>query len=144
MPMQAYDHRRPAHRRGRWTYDGTTGLYGEAGWHLDGTPLVIDFMPGNHQCCNGGPRCCKGCYLLYGWRGNEHEPMGTHVDYAMEVAEEYWDALSDHERTLVTAREPVPFPGWDAIVAMRKRRETRLGDVCASHDLPGRRERGLR
>jgi hypothetical protein len=106
---------------GRWTYNSDSGLYGEAGWHLDGTPLVIDFMPGNHQCCNGGPRCCRGCYLLYGWPGQEHEPVATHVGYAMECVEEWWDALADFERALLMAGERVAFPEWAAIVEMRKR-----------------------
>jgi hypothetical protein len=78
-------------RRGRWAYNSESTRYGEAGWHLEDTSIVIDFMPGNHQCCNGGRRCCHGCYVLHGWPGREHEPVSMHVDDAMEAIEQEWD-----------------------------------------------------
>jgi hypothetical protein len=78
-------------RIGNWVYNSDSTLYGEAGWHLDGSPLVIDFMPGHHGCCNGSPRCCRGTYLLYNWPGREHEPLATHLRWAMEVAEDDWN-----------------------------------------------------
>jgi hypothetical protein len=80
-------------RIGRWVYNSDSTLYGEAGWHLDGGPVVLDFMPGNHSCCIGGPRCCHGCYLLYGWPGREHEPVAMHLRSAMQCIEEELDAL---------------------------------------------------
>jgi len=126
--------KRPARRRGRWTYNSDSAMYGEAGWHLDGTPLVIDFMPGDHQCCNGGPNCCRGCYLLYGWPGNGHEPVGTHVDYAMECVEEWWDTLSVGQQEALTCGSAVPLPGWDAIVAMRKRSRNTVIAVPGTDD----------
>jgi hypothetical protein len=89
-------------RIGRWVYDDSDGEYGNAGWHLDGSPVVIDFMPGNHQCCIGGPRCCRGCYLLYNWPGNlpfcgapppvgDCEPVALYLRDAMGVVEDAWD-----------------------------------------------------
>jgi hypothetical protein len=96
--------KRPARRRGRWTYDATDNHYGEAGWHLDGTPIVIDFMPGDHQCCNGGRGCCHGSYLLYGWPGREHEAIATHVDFAMECVEGWWDKLGTEGQGALVAR----------------------------------------
>lgn len=81
-------------RIGRWVYDDSDRHWGAAGWHLDGSPVVIDFMPGDHSCCNGGRRCCRGCYLLYNWPhySREHEPVATHLADAMELVEEWWDA----------------------------------------------------
>lgn len=73
-------------RIGRWTYDGTSNQYGIAGWHLDGGPIVLDFMPGHHGCCNGGPGRC-GAYLLYGWPGREHEPVDRYLRGAMDWVE---------------------------------------------------------
>jgi hypothetical protein len=96
--------KRPTTRRGRWTYNGGEALYGIAGWHLDGTPLVIDFMPGNHQCCNGGRGCCHGCYVLYNWPARSHDPVSMYVDSAMEAIEEEWDALDDGQRLAITER----------------------------------------
>jgi hypothetical protein len=80
---------RRVRRRGRWTYNSDSTRYGVAGWHLDGTPLVIDFMPGYTDC-----EPSRGMYLLYNWPGREHEPLSTHVGHAMEVAEGEYDALA--------------------------------------------------
>jgi hypothetical protein len=76
----------PARRRGRWTYNSDSTMYGEAGWHLDGTPLVIDFMPG-HGCDS------KGEYQIYNdpcyW---DHDPLDRYMDGAMRLAEQHWDS----------------------------------------------------
>jgi hypothetical protein len=47
-----------ARRLGRWSYDNTSTLPGVAGWHLDGSPVVIDFMPGMTDVDPG-----RGLYL---------------------------------------------------------------------------------
>ena len=78
--------KRPARRRGRWTYNSDSSYYGEAGWHLDGTPVVIDFMPGYTDCAPG-----RGMYLLYNFPGRADEPLSTHVDEAMREVEKMWD-----------------------------------------------------
>jgi hypothetical protein len=94
-------------RIGRWVYNSTSTRYGEAGWNLmdsrgrDGKPIVIDFMPGDHSCCIGGPRCCRGCYQLHNWpRGIpfgcqqdvwDHEPVSLYLRDAMKEVEEMWD-----------------------------------------------------
>jgi hypothetical protein len=80
-------------RIGRWAYDSTGTLPGDAGWHLDGGPVVLDFFRGNHQCCIGGPRCCRGCYLLAGWPGREHEPVSLYLRDAMEIVEREHDEM---------------------------------------------------
>jgi hypothetical protein len=92
-------------RRGRWTYNSDSLRYGEAGWHLDGSPLVLDFMPGYTDC---GPS--RGMYLLYNWAGREHEPVSTHARHAMETAESEWDALSDDEREVIALEFAVNGP----------------------------------
>ena len=51
-------------RIGRWTYNSESTLDGEAGWHLDDSPVVIDFMPGMTDCEPG-----RGLYLGYNWPG---------------------------------------------------------------------------
>lgn len=81
-------------RMGRWVYNSDSTLYGEAGWHLDGSPVVLDFMPGHHGCCDGGPRCCHGCYLIYGLPGyTDSEPVDRYLAGAMEWAEKEWDKV---------------------------------------------------
>lgn len=91
----------PVRRIGRWIYNADDGLPGEPGWHLDGGPVVLDFMPGHHGCCNGGSRCCRGCYLLSGWPERYFEPAGRYLRDAMEWAERELDemlaALTGHE-----------------------------------------------
>lgn len=88
-------------RMGRWTYNSASSLYGEAGWHLDGAHVVIDFMPGDRACCNGGRNCCRGCYLLYNWpRGLQFDgtsppvydcdPVARYLRDAMRLVEEAW------------------------------------------------------
>jgi len=72
-------------RRDRWTYNSDSSQYGEAGWHLDGTPLVLDFMPGHGW--DG-----KGEYQLY----NDpclinHTSVDRYMDGAMRWTEEHWD-----------------------------------------------------
>jgi hypothetical protein len=62
---------------------------------------VIDLMPGRRGCCSGGPRCCRGTYLRYGWPRNVQfdgscpvfggEPLATHLRAAMELVEREWD-----------------------------------------------------
>jgi hypothetical protein len=84
---------RVSRRIGRWVYNSDSTYYGEAGWHLDGGPIVLDFMPGHHGCCNGGPRCCRGTYLLYGWPGRLHEPVATHLRAAMQWVEDELDEM---------------------------------------------------
>lgn len=89
--------RRPR-RLGRWVYHDRDFGYGTAGWLLGGSPLVLDFMPGDHSCCDGGPRCCRGTYLLYNWpagRAGRERPMSRWLRYAMEEAEGLWDAYRE-------------------------------------------------
>jgi hypothetical protein len=85
-------------RVGRWVYNSGSSQYGEAGWNLTGSvgrggkPVVIDFMPGAHDCCIGGPDCCRGNYHLYNFPGkHDHYPVARHLRYAMEEVEEMWD-----------------------------------------------------
>jgi hypothetical protein len=75
-------------RIGRWTYDGSEPL---PGWHLDNSPVVLDFDPGSHSCCDGGPGCRGGAYILYEWKGREYEPISGDLRSAMEWAERAWD-----------------------------------------------------
>jgi hypothetical protein len=77
-------------RIGRWAYNSDSTQYGEAGWRLDGTPVVIDYMPGCQGGCNPGGRC--GGYLLYGWPGRwEGEQVDRYLRGAMEQIEQEWD-----------------------------------------------------
>jgi hypothetical protein len=75
-------------RIGRWVYDDRDFDYGNAGWHLDGSPLVIDFMPGMTDCEPG-----RGMYLGYNWPGDSLGDwmLATHLREAMRVAEKRWD-----------------------------------------------------
>jgi hypothetical protein len=86
-------------RIGRWTYDNTSTRYGVAGWHLDDSPLVIDFMPGSrtHQNCPD----CAGEYQLYNWPPGlpfdgtappvfDHQPVARYLRDAMEIVEKAW------------------------------------------------------
>jgi hypothetical protein len=71
-------------RRGRWTYNSRSTRYGIAGWHLDGTPLVIDFMPDHGW--DG-----KGEYQLYNDPCyHDHKSLDRYVNGAMREAEEHW------------------------------------------------------
>jgi len=85
-------------RIGRWVYNSGSTRYGEAGWNLTGSagrggkPVVIDFMPGAHDCCIGGPDCCRGNYLLYNFPGKcDDMPVARYLRDAMEEVEEMWD-----------------------------------------------------
>ena len=75
-------------RIGRWIYNGSGPL---PGWHLEDSPVVLDFDPSSHACCIGGPGCRGGAYILYGWPGRDHEPVSSDLRSAMEWAEEAWD-----------------------------------------------------
>jgi hypothetical protein len=87
-------------RIGRWVYDDTDNHYGVAGWHLDGTPLVIDFMPDHGW--DG-----KGEYQLYNDPCyHDHHPLDHYVDEAMQEVEEHWDTVHAPEvEALRTAQE---------------------------------------
>ena len=75
-----------ARRIGRWTYNTESTLYGEAGWHLDGSPVVIDFMPG---MTDGEPG--RGLYLGYNWPGRaDGWIISKHCREAMRLVEEKW------------------------------------------------------
>jgi hypothetical protein len=77
---------------GRWTYNSDSIQYGEAGWHLNGTPLVLDFMPGRSGECPHTGRC-RGSYLLYGdpcWHLHTAS-VGCFLRDAMRWTEEHWD-----------------------------------------------------
>jgi hypothetical protein len=82
-------------RIGRWVYNSTSTRYGIAGWHLDDSPVVIDFMPGRGW--DG-----KGEYQLYNWPAGtpfgqerpavfDHEPLARYLRDAMQEVEEAWD-----------------------------------------------------
>lgn len=78
-------------RLGRWAYNSESTRYGVAGWHLDGSPVVIDFMPG---FTDGAP--ARGMYLVYNWPNSAHidaDPVATHVQDAMRAIEREWDSL---------------------------------------------------
>lgn len=79
-------------RIGRWTYDSDSTLYGEAGWHLDGGPVVLDFMPGRPAECGHFPPC-RGEYQLHGWPGREWESIACPLRDAMQIIEEEHDEL---------------------------------------------------
>lgn len=66
-------------------------LLRRGGLHLDGGPIVIDFMPG---FTDGEP--CRGMYLIYNWPNHTHidaEPVATHLREAMRAVETEWDEL---------------------------------------------------
>lgn len=91
--------KRPVRRRGRWTWNTDSIKYGEAGWHLDGTPLVIDFMPG-HGYDN------KGEYQIYNDPCvDNHTGLDRYMVGAMEWAEEHWDAEHAREGTDASTKE---------------------------------------
>ena len=78
--------RRPR-RWGRWVYSDRNGQYGCSGWLLDGSPLVLDFMPGMTDCEPG-----RGLYLLYNWPGHRRERIISRwCRLAMDEVEEIWD-----------------------------------------------------
>jgi hypothetical protein len=79
-----------ARRRGRWTYNSESTLYGEAGWHLDGSVIVVDFMPGRpSECWHTPPH--RGEYQLHNWPGREWESIACTVDDAMHIVEREYD-----------------------------------------------------
>jgi hypothetical protein len=74
-------------RIGRWAYNSDSTLYGEAGWHLDGSPVVIDFMPGMTDCEPG-----RGLYLGYNWPGRvDGWIVSKYCREAMRIVEQAWD-----------------------------------------------------
>jgi hypothetical protein len=76
-----------ARRWGRWAYDNTSTLYGVAGWHLDGSPVVIDFMPG---VTDGEPG--RGLYLGYNWPGRDDGWfISKYCAEAMRLTGREWD-----------------------------------------------------
>ena len=99
--MDILTRKRPGpRRRGRWTYDTGSNRYGVAGWHLDGTPLVIDFMPGHGWDS-------KGEYQLYNDPCyHDHEPLDRYMDGAMRQAEEHWDTVHAPEADELAALVP--------------------------------------
>jgi hypothetical protein len=77
-------------RVGRWTYNSDSTYYGEAGWHLDGTHVVIDWMPDHNGNCPHQPRH-RGEYQLHGWPGRAFESVACGFRDAMAVVEEMYD-----------------------------------------------------
>ena len=76
-------------RIGRWTYNSESTLDGEAGWHLDDSPVVIDFMPGMTDCEPG-----RGLYLGYNWPGRtDGWIVSKYCREAMRIVEQEWDEL---------------------------------------------------
>jgi len=76
-------------RIGRWTYNSESTLYGEAGWHLDDSPVVIDFMPGMTDCEPG-----RGLYLGCNWPGRAGGwIVSKYCREAMRIVEQEWDEL---------------------------------------------------
>lgn len=74
-------------RMGRWAYNSESTQYGEAGWHLDDSPVVIDFMPGMTDCEPG-----RGLYLGYNWPGcDDGWIVSKWCRDAMSIVEEQWD-----------------------------------------------------
>jgi hypothetical protein len=86
-----------ARRRGRWMYNNESTRYGVAGWHLDSTPLVLDFMPGHGYDGRGEYQLHNDpCFM-------DHEPMDHYVDGAMRLAEEHWDTEHSGEAAELAA-----------------------------------------
>ena len=86
-------------RIGRWTYNSDSTYYGEAGWHLDGGPVVLDFMPGLPAECPHSPPC-RGEYQLHGWPREipfatacawDFMSIACRLRDAMRVIEGEWD-----------------------------------------------------
>lgn len=92
MPTTQAEPRRPVRRRGRWTYNSESTRYGEAGWHLDGTPYVLDFMPGRPSECGHYPPC-RGEYQLHNWPGREWGSVACGMTDAMRVLEREYDEM---------------------------------------------------
>ena len=91
-------------RIGRWVCNSESTRYGEAGWHLDNGPVVIDFMPGVPAACHHRPPH-RGEYQLHNWpqdlpfAGSEspvldHHSVACSLRDAMRVAEEEWDEVT--------------------------------------------------
>jgi hypothetical protein len=81
---------------GRWTLNDASTLYGEAGWHLDGGPIVLDWMPACEEGCEEGTidddEHYDCCWSLYGWPGRlEADPVGRYLPEAMRQVEREWD-----------------------------------------------------
>jgi hypothetical protein len=75
-------------RIGRWVFSEESIQYGEAGWHLDGSPVVIDFMPDAEDYGSG----IEGCFLGYNWPGR-HDcwEVSMYLAEAMSIVEQEWD-----------------------------------------------------
>jgi hypothetical protein len=82
-----------AKRIGRWVYDDRDFAYGAAGWLLDGSPVVLDFMPGH--CDDPASARRGGVYMLYnlpGFAGGT--VISVYLRPAMDWAErEYAEAI---------------------------------------------------
>ena len=95
-------------RIGRWIYNSESTRYGEAGWHLDGGPIVLDWMPACDEGCEPGIPGAERydsehydcCWSLYGWPDRiEAEPVSRYLPDAMaQIEQEYdesiWAALA--------------------------------------------------
>jgi hypothetical protein len=74
-------------RIGRWIYNSESTLYGEAGWHLKGSPIVIDFMLGADPDERG-----RGIYLGYNWPGvDDGWYVSRYCRDSMSRVEKQWD-----------------------------------------------------
>lgn len=84
-----------ARQAGRWTLNSTSTLYGEAGWHLDGGHIVLDWMPSCEEGCPPGTRGeehADCCWCLYGWPGQfAAKPVDKDLAAAMRQVEQEWD-----------------------------------------------------
>ena len=96
---------------GRWTLSDTSTRYGVAGWHLDGGPIVLDWMPACDEGCGPdtwGDEHYDCCWSLYGWPGREEaEPIDKYLPTAMEQIEREW---AHDDRACYPARARCPFP----------------------------------
>ena len=81
-------------RAGRWVLDDESARYGEAGWHLDGGPIVLDWMPACEEGCepgSSGREHYECCWALYGWPGRpEAKPVDRYLTAAMAWIEYEW------------------------------------------------------
>ena len=81
-------------RIGRWTLNDESADCGEAGWHLDAGPIVLDWMPACEEGCEPGTpgeEHYDCCWSLYGWPGRlEADPVDRDLEAAMRRIEEEW------------------------------------------------------
>jgi hypothetical protein len=100
-----------ARQAGRWIFNGASTLYGEAGWHLNGGNIVLDWMPACGQGClpgtsdEGHADCC---WCLYGWPGRlEATPVDKDLIAAMRQIEQEW---AHHPASQSAAATTTPPP----------------------------------